>query len=307
MHTLEESQRQFHERVRGIVRLKTLGERAQAAHELKELKPISETIVGLITAVEQKVLETQNVNIVVLRADDRQFGLVVDEVNDTEEIVVKPLSKQLKSINTYAGATIMGDGRVALILDVLGLAQRAGVIGEVRDRAVAEQVEKLKKGATDKRTFLIFAGPNESRMAVPLDRVARLEELPVEQVEQAGAQWVAQYRGEILPLVDLDLAMEKKRQAQAREVLSGSSDKKLQVVVCNHDGHHVGLMVERIVDIVADLAEPKYPGSRPGVLCAAVINGQVTELIDIPAMLQSAGVSFLNQSQPEVAMAKAAN
>ena len=189
MHTLEESHRQFHERVRGIVRLKTLGERAQAAHELKELKPFSEHIVGLITAVEQKVLETQNVNIVVLRADDRQFGLVVDEVNDTEEIVVKPLSKQLKSINTYAGSTIMGDGKVALILDVLGLAQRAGVIGEVRDRAVAEQVEKLKKGATDKRTFLIFAGPNESRMAVPLDRVARLEELPVEQVEQAGAQW----------------------------------------------------------------------------------------------------------------------
>ena len=79
------------------------------------------------------------VNIVVLQADDRHFGLVVDEINDTEEIVVKPLGKQLKGIPTFAGATIMGDGQVALILDVLGLAQRANVVSEVRDRRVGEK------------------------------------------------------------------------------------------------------------------------------------------------------------------------
>jgi two-component system chemotaxis sensor kinase CheA len=77
-----------------------------------------------------------------LRADDRQFGLVVDEINDTEEIVVKPLSKQLKSINAYAGATIMGDGKVALILDVMGLAQRANVVSEVRNRSLSEKEEQ---------------------------------------------------------------------------------------------------------------------------------------------------------------------
>src|SRR6202012_2553298 len=93
-------------------------------------------------------VEPQIANIVVLRADDQQFGLVVDEINDTEEIVVKPLSKQLKSINTYSGATIMGDGKVALILDVMGLAQRANVIGEVRDRAVKEK-DRLAGGGME--------------------------------------------------------------------------------------------------------------------------------------------------------------
>jgi two-component system, chemotaxis family, sensor kinase CheA len=76
------------------------------------------------------------VNIVVLQADERQFGLVVDQINDTEEIVVKPLRKQLKTVKTFAGSSIMGDGKVALILDVLGLAQRASVVTETRDRAV---------------------------------------------------------------------------------------------------------------------------------------------------------------------------
>ena len=75
------------------------------------------------------------VNIVVLQADERQFGLVVDQINDTEEIVVKPLRKQLKTVKTFAGSSIMGDGKVALILDVLGLAQRASVVTETRDRA----------------------------------------------------------------------------------------------------------------------------------------------------------------------------
>ena len=79
------------------------------------------------------------VNIVVLQADDRHFGLVVDDINDTEEIVVKPLGKQLKGIPTFAGATIMGDGQVALILDVLGLAQRANVVSEIRDRRCGEK------------------------------------------------------------------------------------------------------------------------------------------------------------------------
>ena len=85
--------------------------------------------------------ESQSVNVVVLRADDRAFGLIVDEINDTEEIVVKPLSKQLKSVNIFDGATIMGDGKVALILDVLGLAQRANVLCDASDRETAERRE----------------------------------------------------------------------------------------------------------------------------------------------------------------------
>jgi two-component system chemotaxis sensor kinase CheA len=143
------------------------------------------------------------VNIVVLQADERQFGLVVDQINDTEEIVVKPLRKQLKTVKIFAGSTIMGDGKVALILDVLGLAQYASVVTETRDRALTEKVAGAAGAAAGKQTFLLFAGPGDSRMAIPLSTLARLEEFPVAQVEMSGKQWVTQYRGQILPLIHL--------------------------------------------------------------------------------------------------------
>jgi len=234
------------------------------------------------------------VNIVVLQADARQFGLVVDAINDTEEIVVKPLRKQLKSIKTFAGASIMGDGKIALILDVMGVAQRAGVVGEARDRALEEAIAASSGGsAKEKQTFLLFHGPDEARMAVPLDTLARLEELPANQVEKAGNQLVAQYRGRILPLVELASLVEERRQ-ERRHNVSGESEetRPLQVLVCNHEGHRVGLVVERIVDIVEASAEVKYPATRKGILCSAVIQEHVTELIDVPAILRSANVQF---------------
>jgi two-component system chemotaxis sensor kinase CheA len=115
------------------------------------------------------------VNIVVLRADERRFGLVVDQINDTEEIVVKPLRKQLKTVKTFVGSSIMGDGKIALILDVLGLAQRASVVTETHDRNAAEKTTEAIAAAAEKQTFLLFAGPGDSRMAIPLSTLARLE------------------------------------------------------------------------------------------------------------------------------------
>jgi two-component system chemotaxis sensor kinase CheA len=238
------------------------------------------------------------INIVVLQADDRQFGLVVDGVNDTEEIVVKALSKQLKVMNVFAGASIMGDGKVALILDVLGLAQRANVVTEVKDHGLTEKAATLETGAVEKRRFLLFAGPGESRMAVPLDTLARLEELPSSQVEKAGTDWVAQYRGQILPLVNLEFAMQERRKHRlANKFAASSNEGSLQVLVCTHHGRKVGLVVQEILDIVEHAAELKYPASRPGVLYSTVINDRVTELIDIPAILNSAGFGAADQSK----------
>src|SRR5262249_52987437 len=116
---------------------------------------------------------TGDVNIVVLQADDRQFGLIVDAIHDTEEIVVKPLQKQLKGISIFAGATIMGDGKVALILDVLGLAQRANVVAGVRERALSEKPAIAVEPTGDRQTLLLFATRDGGRMAIPLSLVAR--------------------------------------------------------------------------------------------------------------------------------------
>jgi len=235
------------------------------------------------------------VYIVVLRADERQFGLVVDEINDTEEIVVKPLRKQLKTVKTFAGSSIMGDGKVALILDVLGLAQRAGVVTETRNRALTEKATESPTTVGEKQTFLLFAGPGDCRMAVPLSTLARLEEFPVAQVEMSGSQWVTQYRGQILPLIRLDVVLQEQEREKDRrnklrlmEVPPLPDSGPIQVLVLNHDGRSFGLVVERILDIVEDCADVKSAATRASVLYSVVIGDRVTELLDIPAILRSA-------------------
>jgi two-component system chemotaxis sensor kinase CheA len=117
--------------------------------------------------------------------------------------VVKPLGKQLKGISAYSGATIMGDGRVALILDVLGLAQRAQVIAEARAETLQESRVEARQAACDVHTLLLAENGLEGRVAIPLSIVARLEESPRTVVDRAGAQEVMQYRGQIIPLVRL--------------------------------------------------------------------------------------------------------
>jgi two-component system, chemotaxis family, sensor kinase CheA len=229
------------------------------------------------------------INIVVLQADERQFGLVVDQINDTEEIVVKPLRKQLKTVKIFAGSSIMGDGKVALILDVLGLAQRASVITETREHSAAEKIAETTRTASEKQTFLLFAGPGDSRMAIPLSTLARLEEFPASQVEMSGTQWVTQYRGQILPLIRLSVVLEERRQKlRALQALPAIDSGPIQVLVLNHEGRAFGLVVDRILDIVEDRADMRSAATRSSVLYSVVIGDRVTELLDIPAILKHA-------------------
>ena len=129
-------------------------------------------------------------------------------------------------------------------------------------------------------------------MAMRLDSVARLEEWPASKIEKAGPQLVAQYRGQILPLVNLRGALEERqgRRRSAGEDVSLVPGKPRQVVVCKHNGQLVGLLVERILDIVEDAAELTHPASRAGIVHSTVIQGKVTEVLDIPAVLRKAGV-----------------
>jgi two-component system, chemotaxis family, sensor kinase CheA len=228
------------------------------------------------------------INIVVLEADGREFGLVVDEINDTEEIVVKPLSKHLKNISVYAGATIMGDGKVALILDVLGLAQRAKILAEGREHIQSEEVQSAAQGAGGKQKLVLFTGRAGTRMAVPLDLLARLENIPGPQVERSGNQWVTQYRGQILPLIRVSHALEERRHLPpGDDVLTLPTTGMLQVLVLEHEHQSFGLVVNEILDIVESTLEPQSPPTRAGVLHSSVIADRVTELLDVPALLRA--------------------
>ena len=216
------------------------------------------------------------VNIVVLQAGDRQFGLVVDEINDTEEIVVKPLSKQLKSVSCFAGATIMGDGRVALILDVLGLAQMTHVVSQQHEQRTAQQTNKSGDAGGTKESWLLFRLGSSGRMAIPLSLVSRLEEFNLSQVERFAGHEVVQYRDQIMPLLRLSDALG----------YSGSTTGELlQVVVTSRQGQNIGLVVEEILDIAEQSAAVQQIGETEKLQGAAVIQQRVTDLLDVPAFL----------------------
>lgn len=215
--------------------------------------------------------------IAVLRADQRQFGLVVDDIEDTEEIVVKPLGKQLRGIDLYAGATLMGDGRVALILDANALAAKAGMVNESAEaaRLAAAEATSVDKDST---SLLVVKLSNGRRVALPLACVERLEEFSMARVETVGSNQVVQYRGVILPLLRLA------DDYGSYDELS-QADSSLQVVVCHHEGQLFGFVVAQVLDIVEDELAIRSHLDTGGNLGSAVVNDHVTELLNIDATL----------------------
>jgi two-component system chemotaxis sensor kinase CheA len=301
-----------------VVRLEA--ERARAGIEMVHGAPVYRLRGRLLPLVylrrELKLAETGTsgaqeggaVNIVVLQTNAQQFGLIVDGIKDTEEIVVKPLGKELKTVKIFAGCSIMGDGKVALILDVLGLAQHANVLSEAREQPLLEKTAELAGTTEKKQTFLLFAGEGDSRLAIPLSTVARLEEFPISQVEMSGNQWVTQYRGQILPLIRLNVLLKERRHKLRGLQASPAADSgRIQVLVLNHDGQIFGLVVERILDIVEDRADVRSVATRAAVLSSVVIGDRVTELLDIPAVLRIAGTSLTARTGSATKAAGGAN
>jgi two-component system, chemotaxis family, sensor kinase CheA len=233
-------------------------------------------VLGLKSAAE-----AGSVSIVVLQAEDRQFGLVVDGINDTQEIVVKPLGKQLKGLTLYAGATIMGDGRVALILDVLGIGQRSGVLAESQEQARAAVQQKPQPAIEPQRLLLFRAGSFE-RLAVPVSLVARLEEFPRSVIERAGGGQVMQYRNRILPLVSLRSVLESGKPEEDR------ASEPLRVIVFNDGDRSVGMIVDQILDIAEEEVTVRQKSSRHGLLGSAVVGGRVTDFLDLNPVICAA-------------------
>jgi two-component system chemotaxis sensor kinase CheA len=238
------------------------------------------------------------VNIVVLQAGEQQFGLVVDEISDTQEIVVKPLGKQLKDIHCLAGSTIMGDGTVALILDAFGIAESANVLSEmVGEKSLETRDEKQQRTAANRQMLLLLQNPDGGRMAAPLSEVARLEDIPRSAVERVGEKRVVQYRGGIIPLIDVFATLPERR-TKPRPVEDETllEDKgSLQVVVYACGGQDVGLIVDKILDVIDEAIEITGQSTRQGVLGTAVIQDRVTELINIEEIVHMSNPNLRQQ------------
>lgn len=233
--------------------------------------------------IKDTLLNEEVLNIVVVQATDKPFGLVVDTINDTQEIVVKPLGKQLRTLNCFAGATIMGDGKIALILDVQGIAQQTHIFAEKQKALLAEETV-AEQAEESPQQLLVVQGPDARRIAIFLANVCRVEEILPTILERVGKHYVIQYREQIVPLIDLSSVFGGETIADKES----TDDDKLRVVIVSLDGENsVGLVVERVLDIVEQVIEVKGGATQEGILYCAVIQGQVTEIIDLPSVISS--------------------
>ncbi len=259
----------------GVVELVRLAadqaSRIERIHD-KQVFRLRDRLLPLVKLTEVLQIESSNdensdINIVVVQVGEEQFGLVVDEVFDTEEIVVKPVGLLLKDLAIYQGTTILGDGRVIMILDVTGIASDFSALNSSngnRDLHADDEKNALRENTS----LLVFDAGNETTMAVPLALVSRLEEFPRDKIEESSNGPIIQYRDSLLPL----------------QSISGNFDSSLttpQPVIVFSDGQKsMGLMVDGINDVVDEHLSIQVQSNRPGVLGTAVINGKATEVID---------------------------
>ncbi|MDQ1679867.1 MAG: two-component system, chemotaxis family, sensor kinase CheA, partial [Frankiaceae bacterium] len=221
-------------------------------------------VLGIEGGVSGEATNGGVMHIVVSGTEDRQYGLVVDEVLDTEEVAVKPLSAQLKRLPIYAGATILGDGRVSLILDVWAIAHRERVNGTSARSAGATVAESLlSAGLLTEEAHLVVQLSEHRRMAIPLSAVTRLEEISTETLERVGPREHLQYDGTVLPIVRLsDVVGDSPARSQAD---AAAQRPVLQVVVYTSNGRSVGLVVDAILDIADEPALAVTDIDGPGV------------------------------------------
>jgi two-component system chemotaxis sensor kinase CheA len=213
--------------------------------------------------------------IVVTQVGGQTFGIVVDSVFHTEEIVVKPMSSKLRHIAMFSGNTILGDGSVIMIIDPNGIVQSIGT-SIMTDRDFAEQNEMSRESAEEARTsLLVFRAGSEQPKAVPLALVTRLEEIDTSRIERSNGRYMVQYRDQLMPLVEM-------------EKVSIRTEGKQPVLVFADDGRSMGLVVDEIIDIVEERLNIEVASDRHGVLGSAVIKGLATEVIDIGHFLPMA-------------------
>jgi len=210
-------------------------------------------------------------NVVLVDTGTFEYGLVVESLHDTVEIVVKPMGRHMQALREYAGATILGDGQVAVILDVAGLAQRAGLSRASTAQASAQASAEDSSGEI--HSLLLFQNAPGEHCAVPIELVTRVERVRAEQVELLGGRRTMQYGGVSLPLVALHDVAAVDELVETQQWV---------VVVFDCAGRTVGLLVAEPLDMIETrLAMDTATLRQPGVAGSALLNGHTTLMVDI--------------------------
>ena len=205
--------------------------------------------------------------IVVTQVGSQTFGIVVDSVFHTEEIVVKPMATKLRHIGMFSGNTILGDGSVIMIVDPNGVSQAVGT--SVASTLGADIEPDRRAGTASTVSLLVFRAGSPEPKAVPLSLVTRLEEIDCRKIELSNGRHMVQYRGQLMPLVRVNDEVGIKREGAQ------------PLLVFSDDGRSMGLVVDEIIDIVEDNLDISVGSDRAGVLGSAVVRGRATEIIDV--------------------------
>lgn len=213
--------------------------------------------------------------IVVTQVGTYTFGIMVDRVFDTEEIVVKPVAPILRHIEMFSGNTILGDGTVIMILDPNGIAATTGEMSLGDSMTSASEAERISR-RDNMMAMLLFQAGDMAPKAVPLSIVARLEDIDLSTIEYSNGQPLVQYRGRLMPLVPFDPNYSIEREGRRPVLVFADGERSM------------GLIVDEIVDIVEDRLNVELSGERAGLMGSAVIAGKATDVIDVGFYLQQA-------------------
>jgi two-component system chemotaxis sensor kinase CheA len=228
--------------------------------------------------------DPENGFIVVTQVGSQTFGIVVDGVFHTEEIVVKPMSTKLRHIDMFSGNTILGDGAVIMIIDPNGIAKALGASGNASHEIADENAALRGGGAEQMTSLLVFRAGSSHPKAVPLGLVTRLEEIAADKIELSNGRYMVQYREQLMPLVQMNGVSIQ---------TSGSQP----ILVFADDGRSMGLVVDEIIDIVEERLNIEVAGSGEGILGSAVIKGQATEVIDVGHFLPMAFADWFHRKE----------
>ena len=229
---------------------------------------------------DRRTASDSALNIVVVSTGPVTYGLIVDQLLDSEEIVIKPLGRHLQHCQGYAGATIMGDGRIALILDVANLAamaQLSTVEDGERENNLSRETAQTTGADSEQRSMLVFHSAEQEQFAIRLDRVERIEKIRRSDIEYLGPKRVMQYRGGSLQLISID-------EFAAVQPLAERED--LLVIVFSFDSRSIGLLACGPIDTRHSAGRLDDSTLRqPGFAASTIIGGQTTLLIDIDEMV----------------------
>ena len=271
---------------------------SNSEHRIERIKdtPVLRLRNKLLPLVHLKKILGMDVNaevaengfIVVTQVGPQTFGIVVDGVFHTEEIVVKPMSSKLRHIGMFSGNTILGDGSVIMIIDPNGIASAVGSTAPAATAGEDEAEVARRASNDDKVSLLVFRAGSSEPKAVPLSLVTRLEEIDANKIEFSNGRHLVQYRGALMPLIPVG------------HDVNVRSEGSQPLLVFSDAGRSMGLVVDEIVDIVEDRLNIEVTSETAGVVGSAVIRGQATEVLDVGYYLPLAFEDWLKRKEMHI-------